>query len=81
MRTRVERRRGYFGEYGGQFAPETLMAPLAELDAAFRRWSRDRGFRAELDDLLRTYAGRPTPVTVAGRLAARWRGAPGRARC
>jgi tryptophan synthase beta chain len=75
MRTRTDRRRGYFGEYGGQFAPETLMAPLSELDAAFRRWSRDAGFRAELDDLLRTYAGRPTPVTVAGRLAARWGGA------
>ena len=58
-------RRGYFGEYGGQFAPETLMAPLDELEKAFEKWSRDRGFRAELDDLLRTYAGRPTPVTFA----------------
>jgi tryptophan synthase beta chain len=75
MRKRAERRRGYFGEYGGQFAPETLMGPLSELDAAFRRWSRDRAFRAELDELLRTYAGRPTPVTVAGRLAERWGGA------
>ncbi|HKD17878.1 MAG TPA: tryptophan synthase subunit beta [Thermoanaerobaculia bacterium] len=75
MRTRARPRRGYFGEYGGQFAPETLMAPLSELDAAFRRWSRDRGFRAELDELLRTYAGRPTPLTVASRLAARWGGA------
>ena len=75
MRARTEKRRGYFGEYGGQFAPETLMAPLSELDAAFRRWSRNAGFRTELDELLRTYAGRPTPVTVAGRLAERWGGA------
>ena len=75
MRARTERRPGYFGEYGGQFAPETLMAPLEELSAAFRRWSRDRRFRSELDELLRTYAGRPTPLTVADRLAARWGGA------
>jgi tryptophan synthase beta chain len=75
MRGRTERRRGYFGEYGGQFAPETLMAPLSQLDAAFRKWSRNAGFRGELDELLRTYAGRPTPVTVAGRLAERWGGA------
>ncbi len=68
-------RRGYFGDYGGRFAPETLMAPLIELEAAFETLRRDRAFRAELDDLLRTYAGRPTPVTNAGRLSARCGGA------
>ncbi len=67
--------KGYFGEYGGQFAPETLMGPLAELEKAFARWSRHRGFRAELDELLRTYAGRPTPVTFARRLSERCGGA------
>jgi tryptophan synthase beta chain len=61
-------RRGYFGQFGGRFAPETLMGPLEELQAAFDRFRRDRGFRGELDDLLRSYAGRPTPITVAGRL-------------
>ena len=66
---------GYFGEYGGRFAPETLMAPLQELEAAFTKWRRDRRFRGELDELLRTYAGRPTPVTRADRLAARIGGA------
>jgi len=71
----LKRRKGYFGEYGGQFAPETLMAPLAQLEKAFAKWSRDRGFRAELDDLLRTYAGRPTPVTFARRLSERCGGA------
>jgi tryptophan synthase beta chain len=74
--TRARRRRaGYFGEYGGRFAPETLMAPLEELERAFSRWRRDRRFRSELDDLLRTYAGRPTPVTFARRLTERIGGA------
>ena len=51
------------------------MAPLDELDRAFTRFRRDRRFRAELDELLRTYAGRPTPLTVADRLAERLGGA------
>ena len=61
-------RDGYFGPYGGRFAPETLMAPLEELEKAFERWRRDRRFRAELSDLLENYAGRPTPLTKAPRL-------------
>jgi len=61
-------RPGYFGPYGGRFAPETLMAPLEELERAWTRFRRDRGFLAELDGLLRTYAGRPTPLTFAERL-------------
>lgn len=69
MPTRRRSRPGYFGPYGGRFAPETLMAPLEQLEKAFERWRRDRRFRAELRDLLRTYAGRPTPITVANRLA------------
>jgi tryptophan synthase beta chain len=69
------RSRGYFGEYGGRFAPETLMAPLQQLEAAFEKWRLDRRFRGELDELLRTYAGRPTPVTRADRLAERIGGA------
>jgi tryptophan synthase beta chain len=69
------KRKGYFGEYGGRFAPETLMAPLEELERAFDRFRRERRFRRDLDDLLRTYAGRPTPLTVADRLSARIGGA------
>jgi len=65
------RRAGYFGPYGGRFAPETLMAPLEELERAFVRWRRDRAFRTELDSLLRSYAGRPTPLTVAPRFGDR----------
>ena len=75
MRKRVRGRLGYFGEYGGQFAPETLMAPLAELEAAFAKWRRDRRFRAELRELLVSYAGRPTPLTFADRLSERCGGA------
>jgi len=72
---KARRRSGYFGEYGGRFAPETLMAPLQELEAAFAKWRRDSRFRGELDELLRSYAGRPTPVTRADRLAERLGGA------
>jgi len=58
-----------FGEYGGAFAPETLMAPLLELERAWLHFRADAGFRAELDELLATYAGRPTPLTRARRLS------------
>ena len=68
-------RPGDFGAYGGTFAPETLMAPLAELSAAFDRARRDRRFRAELDEALRDYAGRPTPLFFARNLTADARGA------
>ena len=60
---------GRFGPFGGRFAPETLMAPLEELAKAYDRLSRDRRFRDELDELLRNYVGRPTPLTFADRLS------------
>ena len=60
--------RGYWGEYGGRFVPETLVAPLDESTAAYYADRDDADFRAELDNLLRTYSGRPTPLTYAGRL-------------
>ena len=60
--------RGYFGPYGGRFVPETLMAPLAELTAAWQDAGRDRAFRRELAGLLATYCGRPTPISRAARL-------------
>ena len=59
---------GHFGEFGGKYVPETLMPALAELEAAFREASQDGAFRAELDGLLATYVGRPTPLTFAARL-------------
>lgn len=66
---------GYFGPYGGRFVPETLMAPLAELTEAFDLAQADRSFRHRLDDLLRHFVGRPTPLTFAARLTAQLGGA------
>ncbi len=60
--------RGWFGEFGGRFVPETLMHPLEELTEAFEQAVRDPQFQAELDDLLRNYVGRPTPLYFAQRL-------------
>ena len=64
-----------FGPYGGQFVPETLMPALAELEEAYLRLQADAAFAAELDGLLRTYVGRPTPLTHARRLSERLGGA------
>ncbi len=58
-----------FGPYGGQYVPETLMPALAELEAAWLDAARDQAFRAELERLLRDYAGRPTPLYLAERLS------------
>src|SRR6478672_4113821 len=60
---------GRFGEFGGRFVPETLVPACQELEAAFREaWADDR-FRAQLDLLLRDYAGRPSPLTPCARLS------------
>ena len=67
--------RGRFGKYGGQYVPETLIAPLRELEEAYHRHSRDPSFRKELTRLLTTYAGRPTPLYLAGNLTKRIGGA------
>jgi len=61
--------KGRFGIYGGQYVPETLMPAVIELEAAFDQAWNDTAFRDELDRLLRTYVGRPTPLTDARRLA------------
>jgi tryptophan synthase beta chain len=60
---------GYFGGYGGRFAPETLMAPLEELAKAYDKLSRKRDFRRRLNFFLSDYAGRPTPLYRADRLS------------
>ncbi len=61
--------RGRYGSYGGRFVPETLMRPLQELEEAYAGAMKDPSFHAELDGLLRSYAGRPTPLTPAHRIA------------
>ena len=58
---------GHFGAYGGRYVPETLIAALDELVEAYPRISTREDFRSELDDLLRHYAGRPTPLYFARR--------------
>ncbi len=60
--------RGYFGDYGGRFAPETLIPALEELEEAFRKIKRDREFQREFRSLLSDYVGRPTPLYFAKRL-------------
>ena len=60
--------RGRFGEYGGRYVPETLIAALDELGEAYPRITGGEEFRTELDRLLGSYAGRPTPITFAGRV-------------
>jgi tryptophan synthase beta chain len=67
--------KGRFGVYGGRYVPETLMAALEELESAYEKAKRDRGFQRRLDELLRTYAGRPTPLFLARRLTQQLRGA------
>jgi len=58
-----------YGQYGGRFVPETLIPALDELEAGWREAQEDPAFHQELDRLGRTYAGRPTPLTLAERFA------------
>ncbi len=66
---------GHFGPYGGRFVPEALVAALDELSEAYEKSRSDPDFRAELDALLRDYAGRPSPLTEVARFAAHAGGA------
>ncbi|HKS29227.1 MAG TPA: tryptophan synthase subunit beta [Pyrinomonadaceae bacterium] len=67
--------RGYWGEYGGRFVPETLMAPLEELTARYFEAREDEKFQSELAALLKDYSGRPTPLFYGARLTEAARGA------
>ncbi len=71
----MTRESGAFGPFGGQFAPETLMPALAELEEAWAEAQGDPQFRAELDEMLRDYVGRETPLTHAARLSEQLGGA------
>jgi len=68
-------RAGRFGPYGGRYVPETLMAALEELEAAYESAKQDPEFQNEFERLLRQYAGRPTPLSYAARLTEKLGGA------
>ena len=59
---------GRYGEYGGQYVPETLMNAVIELDEAYHRYIRDPEFLKDLDDLNRRYTGRPSMLYYADRM-------------
>ncbi|MCW5853705.1 MAG: pyridoxal-phosphate dependent enzyme, partial [Anaerolineae bacterium] len=67
--------RGRYGPYGGRFVPETLMAAITELEAAYSEARQDADFQARLADLQRHYVGRPTPLYFAEKLTAHCGGA------
>ena len=71
----ISAKAGRFGPYGGRYVPETLMAALEELEAAYAQAKEDAEFQRELDELLRQYAGRPTPLFYAARLTQKLGGA------
>jgi tryptophan synthase beta chain len=67
--------RGYFGEFGGRYVPETLVEPIEELERAYLAVRDEPAFHAELDRLLKHYVGRPTPMYEARRLTEVYGGA------
>src|SRR2546426_4568538 len=72
----VVRKRGYFGQFGGQYVPETLMPALHELEAAYDEAKVDPAFQEELESYYRHYGGRPTPPYFSPPLSDHTRGAP-----
>jgi tryptophan synthase beta chain len=68
-RPNLPNRGGYFGEFGGKYVPETLMAALEEFERVYKGVRRDRAFRRQLDDILANFVGRPTALTEAPKFA------------
>lgn len=66
---------GYWGDFGGRYVPETLVAPIDELTEAYFTYRDDAGFRAEMDGLLKDFVGRPSPLYFAERLTEKLGGA------
>ena len=64
-----------FGQFGGQYVPETIMNPLKELEAAFEKYIDDEDFKKEYDYLMKQYVGRPNPLYFAQRLTEKLGGA------
>jgi tryptophan synthase beta chain len=74
-RVQTKNEAGRFGAYGGRYVPETLMAALEELELAYEKAKKDKKFQQRLADLLRNFAGRPTPLFYARRLTEQLGGA------
>jgi tryptophan synthase beta subunit len=70
-----EKSSGYFGNFGGRYAPEMLMPALQELETEFEQARKDPSFQKEFEHYLKEYDGRPTPLTLAARLTEVWGGA------
>ena len=75
MNNKPYHKAGYFGPFGGQFAPETLMPALAEIEKAYAAAKKDKAFTDEFHSLLKDYCGRPTPLYFAKSLSRRLGGA------
>jgi tryptophan synthase beta chain len=75
LKKKLATQAGRFGPYGGRYVPETLMAALDELERAYEKARRDKKFKLQFEHLLRTYAGRPTPLFSARRLTEKLGGA------
>lgn len=75
IQANVPDERGRFGDFGGRYVPETLMNALIELEEAYRKFSADPSFQAEIDELLKQYSGRETPLYHAKRLSEQLGGA------
>ncbi|HET7058254.1 MAG TPA: tryptophan synthase subunit beta, partial [Nitrospiraceae bacterium] len=73
--TTLPNNRGYYGEFGGRYVPETLMPALLELEQAYAEARKDRSFQAELNHYLKDYVGRPTSLYCAERLTKKLGGA------
>jgi tryptophan synthase beta chain len=73
--TNVPDERGYYGDFGGRFVPETIIPALDELEAAYQEAMADPAFQQEIAHLQKTYTGRPTPVSYAKRLSEKLGGA------
>ena len=69
------RKKGYFGNFGGQYVPELLMPALIELEEAYQHYSQENQFQSELNEMLKNYSGRPTPIYYAKNLSDRIGGA------
>ncbi|MBM7622597.1 tryptophan synthase subunit beta [Sporohalobacter salinus] len=71
----MKNNKGYFGEFGGRYVPETLMAALDELEAAYEKYKEDNEFQAELESYFKEYIGRPSSLYYAERLTEKLGGA------